>query len=716
MVRRVYRLGSVVYRHRHAVIAAWTLVLVGALAFIALVGDNLTSRQDLPGSESVRAGEEINRLFDVPDAPPLQIVLRSPRPLVDDRRAIEDWLAGVRRRLPDRPLDSPFTPRSGDAGVSADGRVAYVNVRFDSWDEAVAAISRVEAATSAPPPRGVQAVVTGDVALAEELEPVLAEDLQRAEMVAVPLSLLVLLVVLGSLVAAVVPLVLALLVIPSVLALVFAASWVTDVSIYATNIVTMIGLGIVIDYSLIVVYRFREELEAGRSVEEAVQRTSATALRAVIFSGVAVAVGLAVLVALPVPFIRSMGIAGVLIPALAIPVAMTFLPAVLGVLGHRVNRFRVVPRRILRADESHLWRRVATTIMRAPALFLVVGAAILLLLAAPVRELTMGSSPVGTLPGDGPAVRGAKALDEALGGGATAPLRVLVDRPSTELGEAVERLARAPGVVDVRVRASAEGSTVVDVFGSGGVGSGAASELVAELRERTLPAALPAGAVALVGGGPAVFADFQEAIYGHFLWLVLGVIAITYVILFRAFRSVFLPLKAVLMNLLSVGGAYGLLVLVFQMGVGAELLGFAQTDQVAVWIPVFLFAFLFGLSMDYEVFLLARMREEYDRLRGRPDANAQAVTTGLAKTGKIITSAALIMVLAFGGLATSRSIEMQQLGFGLAMAVLLDVTLIRTLVVPSLMALMGRWNWWMPDVLRPLAGRGLQHELADEPA
>jgi RND superfamily putative drug exporter len=594
--------------------------------------------------------------------------------------------------------------------------VAYVNVRLASWEEAVEAVPRVSAAAGPQAAPGVDVLVTGDVALAEELEPVLAEDLQRAELFAVPLSLVVLLLVLGSLVAAVVPLVLALLVLPTVLALVFAASFVTDVSIYATNIVTMIGLGIVIDYSLIVVYRFREELGAGRSVAEAVQRTSATALRAVIFSGVAVGVGLAVLVALPVPFIRSIGIAGVLIPALAIPVAMTFLPAVLGVLGHRVNRLRVVPHRILRADESDVWRRVATTIMRAPALFLVLGTALLLLLAAPVRELTMGASPIDTLPGDGPAVRGAKLLDAAFGGGATVPLRVLVDRPAAALGDLPARLGEAPGVVGARLAGSASGSTLIDVVGSGGVGSDAASDLVAELRERTLPAALPPGAVALVGGGPAVFADFEDAIYGNFVWLVAGVIAITYVILFRAFRSVFLPLKAVLMNLLSVGGSYGLLVLVFQLGVGADLLGFERTDQVAVWIPVFLFAFLFGLSMDYEVFLLARMREEYDRLAGQPDANARAVATGLAKTGKIITSAALIMVLAFGGLATSRSIEMQQLGFGLAMAVLLDVTLIRTLVVPSLMALMGRWNWWLPDVLRPLAGRGLQHETVDERA
>jgi RND superfamily putative drug exporter len=204
-----------------------------------------------------------------------------------------------------------------------------------------------------------------------------------------------------------------------------------------------------------------------------------------------------------------------------------------------------------------------------------------------------------------------------------------------------------------------------------------------------------------VGGGPAVFYDFQQALYSGFVWIALIVIAATMIVLFRAFRSLLLPLKAVLMNALSVAGAYGLLVTVFQHGVGADLVGFHRTEQIAVWIPLFLFAFLFGLSMDYEVFLLSRMREEYD---AEPD-NARAVAAGLAKTGKLITSAALIMVIAFCGLAASRFIEMQQFGFGLAAAILLDATLIRALIVPSLMQLMGRANWWLPAALRRLAGR-----------
>ena len=243
--------------------------------------------------------------------------------------------------------------------------------------------------------------------------------------------------------------------------------------------------------------------------------------------------------------------------------------------------------------------------------------------------------------------------------------------------------------------------TLVNVFSDDEIGSAASNELVRHLRHTVLPAVLPAGSY-VVGGGPAVFYDFQQALYGDFWWIALIVIVATMAVLFRAFRSVLLPVKAVLMNALSVAGAYGLMVAVFEHGVGADLVGFHRTEQIAVWIPLFLFAFLFGLSMDYEVFLLSRMREEYDAV---PD-NARAVAAGLAKTGKLITSAALIMVIAFCGLAASRFIEMQQFGFGLAAAILLDATIIRAFIVPSLMMLMGRWNWWLPEVLRPLAGRG----------
>jgi RND superfamily putative drug exporter len=401
-----------------------------------------------------------------------------------------------------------------------------------------------------------------------------------------------------------------------------------------------------------------------------------------------------------VPFVQSFGLAGILIPIVTIAAALTLLPALMAMLGHRIDRLRVVPERVLAASESRPWRLVAEQIMRAPLLFLLVGGAVIAFAAAPVRHLALGSTPLAVYPDTGPGSQGVKLLAAEFGAGGVAPVRILVDRPAAEVERALPAIRSATGVRQA-VLVPAPHATLVNVYGEAEVGSAASNELVRHLRHTVLPRILPAGSY-VVGGGPAVFYDFQQALYSGFVWIALIVIAATMIVLFRAFRSLLLPLKAVLMNALSVAGAYGLLVTVFQHGVGADLVGFHRTEQVAVWIPLFLFAFLFGLSMDYEVFLLSRMREEYDTV---PD-NTRAVAAGLAKTGKLITSAALIMVIAFCGLAASRFIEMQQFGFGLAAAILLDATLIRALIVPSLMQLMGRANWWLPAGLRRLAGRG----------
>ncbi len=547
----------------------------------------------------------------------------------------------------------------------------------------------------------LEVIVAGGPAVQLEMNPALRHDLVRAELVAGALSLIVLVLVLGSLAAGIVPLLLALFVIPIVLSIVFALSHVTDVTVFAPNVVTLVGLGIAIDYSLLVVYRFREELTAGRDVPDAVAVTMRTAVRAVIFSGVTVAIGLGVLLLVRVPFVRSFGLAGILIPAVTIIAALTLLPALMSMLGHRINRLRVVPEHVLEASESRPWRRVAEQIMRAPLLFLLLGGAIIVLVAAPVRNLALGSTPLAVYPDTGPAAEGTKLLAREFGLGGVAPVRVLVDRPAAEVQSALPAMRAAAGVQAVSVVPGPK-ATLINVFGGDEVGSAerrtssSATSGTACCRDCYRPAAYQ------VGGAPAVFYDFQQALYGDFGWIALIVITATVLVLFRAFRSIVLPVKAVLMNVLSVAGAYGLLVAVFQHGVGADLVGFHQTEQIAVWIPLFLFAFLFGLSMDYEVFLLSRMREEYDVV---PD-NRRAVATGLAKTGKLITSAALIMVIAFCGLAASSFIEMQQFGFGLAAAILLDATLIRALIVPSVMKLMGRWNWWLPVPLRPLAGRG----------
>ncbi len=695
------RFAHLAYRRRWLVLAAWIALLLGALAYMGTVGGNLTTRQELPGSESIRASDRLASDFGVTKVEPIEVVFATSTPITAHRAVIERVVQQLRDAYPHRRIDSPFAATTGASAISPDGVLAYVTVPFDDVIAAQQAVPRVNELLGTRLAGVVTVYVAGAAAIQAETARPLNDDLVRAESIAGALSLVVLVGVLGTVFAGLVPLALSLFVIPIVLALVAALSHLTDVTVYATNVVTLVGLGIAVDYSLLVVYRFREELARGGSVEQAIAETMRTATRSVIFSGVTVGIGLGTLLLIPVPFVRSFGLAGILIPIITIAAALTLLPAMLAILGPRINRLAVVPRRLIDRPDSRLWTAIARRITRRPAAFLALGVVIAAGLAAPVRDLALGATPIAAIPDVSRGVVGSKLIDSHFGDGGSTPVRVVIDRPAADLGGAAAALRRVPGVFRVVVTPSPvhRAVTLISLTGAGALGSPEANQLVADLRSRYLPAALPRHTPFLVGGGPAVFADFQEALYGDWLWISLFVLVVTYLVLFRAFRSVILPLKAVVMNVLSVAGAYGLLVLFFQDDAGG-LSPFPHVAVIAVWIPLFLFAFLYGLSMDYEVFLLARMREEIDL----GATNSVAVENGLARTGKLITSAALIMVIAFGGLASSRFVEMQEFGFGLAAAILLDATVIRALVVPSLMQLMGAVNWWLPERLRRLAG------------
>src|SRR4051812_8794741 len=391
------RLAALVYRRRHVVLVAWIVVLAGALAFIVLVGDALTPRQELPGSESVQAGKRLAKEFGIPRTEPIELVLRSSRPLTEQRPAIEHLVEATRAAFPGRRIDSPFASATGASAIGPSGRIGFISIPFDDQLEAQADVplARSVAGADAGP---LEVIVAGGPAVQLEMNPALRHDLVRAELVAGALSLIVLVLVLGSLAAGIVPLLLALFVIPIVLSIVFALSHVTDVTVFAPNVVTLVGLGIAIDYSLLVVYRFREELTAGRDVADAVAVTMSTAVRAVIFSGVTVGIGLGVLLLVRVPFVQSFGLAGILIPIVTIAAALTLLPALMAMLGHRIDNLRVVPERVLEASESRPWRVIAERIMRAPVLFLLVGVAVITLAAAPVRHLALGSTPLAVYP------------------------------------------------------------------------------------------------------------------------------------------------------------------------------------------------------------------------------------------------------------------------------------------------------------------------------
>jgi RND superfamily putative drug exporter len=451
-----------------------------------------------------------------------------------------------------------------------------------------------------------------------------------------------------------------------------------------------------------------------------------TAGRATIFSGLTVAVGLALLAFMPLPYIRSMGIGGLLIPLVSIAASATVLPALLAVMGRGVNRFAVLPRSLLArrtAAEGGFWARLARTIMRHPIPILVGSIVVMLALAYPATQLKVTGGDNRGYPRGTDATDGLFVLERTLGPGSLAPDQILIDtgKPDGALAPSVVASERrlvallhkdpavnpktiaSPALAGSVQRAKAASlldptAQIAQVRAASYQDSGTeqAMNLVHRIRGRYVPAARFSGAQVYVTGAPAFGVDFIAKAYGAFPWLIAAVLVISYLVLLRAFRSMLLPIKAVLMNLLSVAAAYGVLVLFFKHGVGHTLFGFKSSPQIEGWIPIFLFAVLFGLSMDYEVFLLSRMREEWDAVHD----NERAVAHGLEHTGRIITAAAVIMIAAFSGFTTGRIVAFQEFGTGLSVAILLDATIVRALLVPATMKLLGRWNWFLPDGVR----------------
>jgi uncharacterized membrane protein YdfJ with MMPL/SSD domain len=702
----VDRLTRFVLRRRWQVLAAWVVVLAASAVASSQLSDLLTNRFRLPGTDTRRAEQILEDRFGQRSTGSFTIVARRESGAVS---LVPELRAAAERAVTELPTGrlASVTP------VTRDVVVAQIVSRLDPadskgrTDDMRRALGRIEDA---------EVYLTGQAAIEHDLDPVFADDLRRGELVAVPIALLILLFTFGTL-AFLVPFAFALVTIPTALALVWVFANFTALATYLQNMVTLIGLGIAIDYSLLVVHRFREELKRDPDRDEAIVRTMETAGRAVVFSGTAVAIGLALLLFMPLPFLRGFGLGGLIIPAVSLLAALTFLPVVLSLFGARLDGVRLLPESWLerRADhERGLWAWLARGIMRHAKLVACATAALLLMLAAPILALELGPGGNEGIPRGLEAVDGLDVLSAAVGAGATAPTVVVADTgepggvAEPAVRDAVGRLRRGleadPEIAAVRLDATPQhvdptGRFLnVEAIGRSDYGKPASLRFVERLRDEIIPdAGFPDSAVVYAGGGPPGGWDFLDRTYAAFPWLVLGVLLATFVLLMRAFRSVVLPLKAILLNLLSIGAAYGLMVIVFRWGAG-ERLGLVQTDQIEGWIPVFLFAVVFGLSMDYEVFLVSRMREAWDE----GATNEEAVVLGLTRTGRLITAAGLIMFVAVLGLAAGSIVGLQQFGVGLAAAILIDVTIVRALLVPSAMKLFGKWNWWMPARLARL--------------
>jgi putative drug exporter of the RND superfamily len=720
-VKPLARLTRTVIRYRWAVVGVWAVVLVTSVMAMSGLADLLTNRFSLPGTDTARAEKILEEHFGQKSVGSFWVVVEgepgSAEQLVPEATDAARAAADV---IPTGQLVD-VQPVS-DAVVSA-----LITSNLEPAD-AKGYTDDMRAAAGEIP--GAELYVSGQAAIEHDLDPVFANDLKVGELfIAIPIAFLILIFVFGTL-AFLIPFLFAMAAIPATLGIVWIFANFMELTTYLQNLVMLIGLGIAIDYSLLVVYRYREELRKGGTKEDALVRTMTTAGRAVVFSGTAVGIGLALMLFMPLPFMRGFGIGGFAIPMVSIVAALTILPVLLYFLAEKLDRVRLIPKRILerREAEQNMWVRLSRSIQRRPVAFAAGTTALLLVLASPVLALDLGPGSNKGIPQDLEGVQGLNVISDAVGEGALAPTAIVVDtgRPGGVDARAVED---AVGRLETGLRADPEVAAVnftfaggpqyvdasrrylhLEVTGKSEYGSPAALEFVDRLRGDIVPAAgFPQNVDVYAGGGPPSGVDFLDVTYGAFPWLVLGVLVLTYILLLRAFRSLLLPLKAIVLNLLSIAAAYGLLVLFFKWG-GADAVGLISFDQIEGWIPVFIFAMVFGLSMDYEVFLVSRMREEWDAGR----TNAEAVALGLAKTGRIVTAAGLVMFAAFMGFVAGSIVGLQQFGFGLAVAILLDVTIVRALLVPSAMELFGRWNWWLPEnvarVFRvkpsPLAPRG----------
>jgi putative drug exporter of the RND superfamily len=707
------QLTRFVLRHKRLVAAGWILLTLVGMAAAGPASEALDQRFSVPDREGWETSQQILRTYgNGGENPPMVPVVKLPQGKTVNSPGVRAELRKLERTARKAVPGSRIAGfgSTGDKGfISRDGSTAFVYLfpplaedpfsgNVDRQRDLREAMGKVTVAGAPVRLTGYDALYDSS-GTADEGPGVLLEALIGGVG-----ALVVLVFVFGSWLA-LVPLAMAICSILVSFLLLFGLTQITEVSPIVQFLVALIGLGVSIDYALLIVVRWREEREKGLEGDEAVTAAMATAGRAVVFSGTTVAVGLLALIALPLPFLRSMGYGGLLIPLVATLVAITLLPVILATIGPRLDR-----RRIRRRREQHVtrWQRWSEGVVRRRWVAALLSIGVLVALVLPATNLHLGNADPDTLAKSGPAREGLNALAESgIGKGAIAPTETLA--PEADAAKVASAQAEVEGVhgamapdgPDWRRKGQAVINAVPREGDETSAGRGAVQNLI--------DAAHNASPDARVGGSGPLNADFIDAVYGSFPLMIALISLLTFLLLARAFRSLLLPLKAVILNVFSVGAAWGVLALVWQNGHGSdEIWGIAATGSISSWIPLMVFAFLYGLSMDYEVFILARMREEYDRTG---DTN-QAVVFGLARTGRLVTSAALILFLAFAALASGPETDVKILATGLAAGILLDATVIRALLVPAVVSLFGRWNWWLP----PGAARLLRVRPSPEPA
>ncbi len=758
-------LGRLCYRYRRTVIAIWGILVLLSLALTPYL-DSV-----LKGAGMVYEGGEANRVEQLlqqqlkiaPD--PLTIVFQNTQNS-DNKTQVEQILTQV-KNLPS--VSSVVSATERPDYLNTEGNIQYsvINLKVTGL-ETVPVIERIEQVLSESNTGNLKTFLTGKFVVERDAQRISKVDLAKAELFALPLTLVALLFVFGSVIAATMPVAMGIMSVSVTFGLLCLVSLKMDLSVFVLNITSMLGLGLGIDYSLLIVNRFREELETN-SVEKAIVRTIDTAGRAVFFSGLTVCIGLVSLLLFPILLLRSLGVAGSLVVLLSVAAALTLLPALLGIVGHNINRWTVVP---ISPQRSGIWSNIAQNVIRYSVAAVAIVLAIVIILTSPFFQARFGVGDASILPKGVSAREGVEVLSKAFGPGETSPLLLAISTKSP--GDSIfseqhiatlynlvaklkadSRVAKVSSLVNIDPRLSlkdyqqlyrapqlplnsesvekteltpliphppypplvrgeqgetnslplirggsrrgqldffkqSDSTTLIVVKSHTPSNDKTSQNLVQELRALSLN-----NLQVQVGGQTASALDTIQEVYQRFPVVLAVIMSVTFVVLCLLFNSVILPLKAIIINLLSLGASFGAMVFIFQEGNFHTWLNFVPLGYLDILLPVVLFCVLFGLSMDYEVFLLTRIKEAYD-LSGN---NTLSVIEGLERTGKIITSAALLMIIVTSAFALTSIIFVKALGLGTALAVFIDTTLIRAILVPATMHLMGKWNWWSPKFL-----------------
>ena len=725
-------LAELCSRRPLVVIGLWAVMAVAALLIFSRLLDSATTTElKLTGNvESERAKTLLEERLGHRDVTEI-VVIQSESLTVDDpafQQRVQEVFGAIVALGPEVVSGSVNYYLTGDESLVSVDRGATIMpvIMAGDLDEAIENMEKVVHVTSEADRRdGFRVLIGGEASIAYENNELAEADLQKGERFGIPVAIIILLFIFGSLVAAFLPIGLAIVSIGVSLGIASLIGQVFELSFFVTLMITMIGLAIGIDYSLLIVSRFREEMRRGQTPRDAVIKAGETAGRTVLFSGFTVVFALCGMLIIPSSFFQSLGLGAIIVVLVTLAATFTLLPASLAFLGPRVNMLRLpfigrepsTPRS--GGSGGGFWDAITGAVTRFPIVGLVLVGGVMVAAAAFFFQIHTGNNGVDTFP-EGSFTRDAFFIleEEGFSFGVIKPTQIVIDGDmnSPQTQEAIEKLTASiqgdprfplPPAPEVFPEANL---AVISVLIAGEPRSQAAADAVTAIREQHIPGAFDGvPAEAIVGGLSASDADFRRIVSTYTPIVFAFVLGFSFILLMVVFRSLVIPIKAIIMNLLSVGAAYGLLVVVFQKGVGASLFGFQQTDVIDLWIPLFLFSILFGLSMDYHVFLLSRIKERYDQ----SGDNTEAVAFGLRSTAGIITGAAVIMVVVFGAFAAGETIINQQVGFGLAVAVFLDATLVRSVLVPASMEVLGARNWYLPPLLRWLPK--FQIEPPEEP-